>query len=112
MWLDALLQAKNVLKEHIQVEITDLRSGYEPLLRELGELVKLVLSTAHAYAKFICKSSNSAAVRILREMDVDVAISDEAQAYEIDVGACLSGGGCRPPFRRRPGGTSRHAGAV
>jgi hypothetical protein len=75
-------------------EITELVNKPDGILQDLGSHVRVVLSTADAYAKFLAKHSRTSGARILREKTVDVAILDEAQAYELDqVMACIAAPG-------------------
>jgi hypothetical protein len=75
-------------------EITELVKKRDGLLHLLASQVRVALSTADAYAKFLAKQSRTSAARILREKMIDVAILDEAQAYELDqVMACIAAPG-------------------
>jgi hypothetical protein len=88
--LEVLNIAKTVLKHHIVCEVTELMGQYDEMLELLGEPVKLVLATADAFAKFGARSSSGGASRLLRNRTIEVAVFDEAQAYEIDqVVACV-----------------------
>ena len=52
--------------------------------------MRLVLATADAFAKFGARASSGATSRIMRQKTIEVAVLDEAQAYEIDqVTACV-----------------------
>ena len=65
---------------------------YHEMLELIGEPVKLVLATADAFlfAKFGARSSSGGASRPFRKKTIEVAVFDEAQAYEIDqVVACV-----------------------
>ena len=89
-FLKALNLAKEQLKRHIECEVCEFIGQHEQLLQILGEPVKLVLATADAFAKFGARASSGAASRILRQKTIEVAVFDEAQAYEIDqVTACV-----------------------
>jgi hypothetical protein len=89
-FLEVLNIAKTVLKQHIVCEVTELMGQYDEMLELIGEPVKLVLATADAFAKFSARSSSGGASRLLRNKTIEVAVFDEAQAYEIDqVVACV-----------------------
>jgi len=93
-FLKCLFVAKMFLRDHILTEITELVNKRDGILQDLGSHVRVVLSTADAYAKFLAKHSRTSGARILREKTVDVAILDEAQAYELDqVMACIAAPG-------------------
>ena len=95
-FLKALNLAKEQLKRHIECEVCEFIGQHGQLLQILGEPVKLVLATADAFAKFGARASSGAASRILRQKTIEVAVFDEAQAYEIDqVTACVCTGSVR-----------------
>ena len=95
-FLKALNLAKKDLKRHIVCEVCEFIGQQGELLELLGEPVKLVLATADAFAKFGARASSGATSRILRQKTIEVAVFDEAQAYEIDqVTACVCTGSVR-----------------
>ena len=95
-FLKALNLAKKDLKRHIVCEVCEFIGQHGELLELLGEPVKLVLATADAFAKFGARASSGATSRILRQKTIEVAVFDEAQAYEIDqVTACVCTGSIR-----------------
>ena len=95
-FLKALNLAKKDLKRHIVCEVCEFIGQHGELLELLGEPVKLVLATADAFAKFGARASSGATSRILRQKTIEVAVFDEAQAYEIDqVTACVCTGSVR-----------------
>ena len=89
-FLRALNLAKKNLKRHLVCEVCEFIGQQGELLELLDEPVKLVLATADAFAKFGARASSGATSRILRQKTIEVAVFDEAQAYEIDqVVACV-----------------------
>jgi hypothetical protein len=89
-FLEVLNIANTVLKQHIVCEVTELMGQYDDMLELKGEPVKLVLATAGTFAKFGARYSSGGASRLLRNKTFEVAVFDEAQAYEIDqVVACV-----------------------
>ena len=83
-FLEVLNLAKSVLKHYILCEVTELMVQYDEMLELLCEPVKLVLATADAFAKFGARSYSGGASRLLHNKTIEVAVFDEAQAYEID----------------------------